>query len=82
MLTFKLINAFKDGKRDVQHKLRKELRELESRDPELIYKMEMEKLLEAKRDRRMADAELHSSKAIAARDCLPQLNLEGLWVGK
>jgi hypothetical protein len=62
--------------------LRAKLREAESQDPELIYRLELEALQNAQREGRTKDAELHIQKAVAARSCLPLFNLEGLWVGK
>mmetsp|Transcript_15521 Transcript_15521/g.21916 ORF Transcript_15521/g.21916 Transcript_15521/m.21916 type:complete len:466 (+) Transcript_15521:178-1575(+) len=62
--------------------IRRELRKAESRDPELVYKLQLQAMEEATRDGRLEDAQDHSELAKAARSCLPQFNLEGLWVGK
>ena len=56
--------------------------ELEKRDPELVYRVELEEMKQAEKDGRMEDVEKHREAAAAARSCLPQFNLEGLWVGK
>lgn len=58
------------------------LYELEQRDPEIVYKVELEYVMQAEQDGRLEDAERHRETAMAARSCLPQFNLEGLWVGK
>lgn len=62
--------------------IRNVLYELEQRDPELVYKVELEHLKQAQQDGRTEDAQEHQEAAMAARSCLPQFNLEGLWVGK
>jgi hypothetical protein len=70
------------GNREHEIDIRKRLRKLEQQDPELMYRMQMAKGLAAQRDGSMEDAEHYIRKALAARSCLPQYNLEGLWVGK
>jgi hypothetical protein len=70
------------GNREHESDIRKRLRKLEQQDPELMYRIQMTKGLVAQRDGRMEDAEQYIRKALAARSCLPQYNLEGLWVGK
>lgn len=62
--------------------LRQKLRTIESRDPELAYRLAMEEQHRAEREDREADAQAHKLRAVAARSCLPQFNLDGLWVGK
>jgi len=80
-LSSELIDSMTKGSNpDVS--LRDSLYKLEKRDPEIVYKIEMEDMMEAERDGRMEDAEKHGQAAMAARSCLPQFNLEGLWVGK
>ena len=81
-LSKKLVAAINSGSRDKEEAIRSRLREAESQDPELVYKLELEQMEKAKRDGRMSDAEQHSRNAVAARSCLPQFNLDGLWVGK
>jgi hypothetical protein len=68
--------------RDEEMELREQLRQVQQQDPEIVYKMEVEQLILAKREGRDADARRHSRKAYNARSCLPQFNLEGLWIGK
>jgi hypothetical protein len=62
--------------------IRDSLYELEQKDPEIVYKVELDYMTEAEQDGRLEDAERHRETAMAARSCLPQFNLEGLWVGK
>jgi predicted acylesterase/phospholipase RssA len=81
-LSEKLVAAINGGIRETEDKIRENLREMEKQDPELVYEIEIEKMYKAKSEGRTSDAELHSKKALAARSCLPQFNLEGLWVGK
>jgi hypothetical protein len=82
-LSIKLMDAINNNsmKGEESH-IRAKLLVAESRDPELIYKLELEAMRKAQRDGKTKDAELHRKKAVAARSCLPQFNLEGLWVGK
>jgi Cyclin D1 binding domain len=75
----KAIKAGKDGEEDVT---RQALRTFEQRDPELVYMVELSDTEQATLDGRVADANSHREKAIAARSCLPQFTLDGLWVGK
>lgn len=81
-LSHKLLNAINVGVRNEESEVRDQLRHLEQQDPEFVYKSEMEQLRMAKTENRDADARMHSRNAYAARSCLPQFNLEGLWVGK
>ncbi|KAG7339229.1 protein of unknown function DUF3506 containing protein [Nitzschia inconspicua] len=81
-LSHKLLQAIQNGMRDDEKKIREQLRQIEQQDPEFVYKTEMEQLKLAKMEGRDFDARKHSRNAYAARSCLPQFNLEGLWVGK
>jgi hypothetical protein len=81
-LSLKLVAAINSGVREKEEEIREQLREAEQQDPDLVYRLELEKLLKAKSEGRTSDATRHSKKAIAARSCLPQYNLDGLWVGK
>lgn len=83
-LSIKLMDAINDtsNMKGKASQIRAKLRVAESQDPELNYKLELEAMHNAQREGRTKDAELHSKKAVAARSCLPQFNLEGLWVGK
>jgi hypothetical protein len=81
-LSKKLVNAITGGLREHEEEIREQLREIEKQDPEVVYRMELEKLRKAKSKGRISDAENHGKKAMAARSCLPAYNLEGLWVGK
>lgn len=81
-LSSKLVEAINGGLKREERRIRDTLRDAESRDPELMYKLQVAEGILAQRENRMADAEEHSRKALAARSCLPHYNLEGLWVGK
>ena len=81
-LSVKLVDAINGNMGAVEQEIRQQLRQAESRDPELIYKVELELMITAQREGRTKDAEQHSRRASAARSCLPQFNLEGLWLGK
>lgn len=82
-LSEELVNALHEGERGpTEESLRENLQIAEQRDPEIVYKMELENAIEAKREGRMEDAAKHHETAMQARSCLPQFNLEGLWVGK
>jgi Cyclin D1 binding domain len=69
-----------------EHLARERLRQVERRDPELVYAMELHaaQMAERQEGRSSHDAIVaqHLNKAAEARRCLPQFNLEGLWVGK
>jgi Cyclin D1 binding domain len=78
----KLVKAIKAGKNGEEDVIRHALRSFEQRDPELVYMLELTDMEEATLDGRVTDAKSHRQKAIAARSCLPQFNLDGLWVGK
>ena len=81
-LSRRLLKAISHGLDDEEQEIRQELRHAEQQDPELVYKLEMEQLKKAQMEGRESDAERHSRNAYAARSCLPQYNLDGLWVGK
>ncbi|GKY92551.1 hypothetical protein MPSEU_000225400 [Mayamaea pseudoterrestris] len=75
----------KQNKKELEHvddefeHIRQQLRRMEAQDPELVYKLELSDAKEAISKR---DKERHEAKAVAARSCLPQFQLDGLWVGK
>jgi len=81
-LSLNLINAINDGTRTEEEMVREKLRDAERRDPELTYEMEVLEVEIAQLDKRFDDVEKHKKRALAARSCLPQFNLDGLWVGK
>lgn len=81
-LSDKLVKAINDDSREKEQSIREQLRMLEEQDPELVYKMELQKMKRARNDGRDEDAEHHGRNAMAARSQLPQYNLDGLWVGK
>ena len=81
-LSYKLLDSIQRKDEILEEIARERLRELEQRDPELVYMLELSAAQEATRDGRHEDAEEHQEKAMAARSCLPQFNLSGLWVGK
>ncbi|GAX19941.1 hypothetical protein FisN_1Lh588 [Fistulifera solaris] len=77
-----LVDAMTQGKESEERKTRSKLREVEQKDPELVYMLEKVACRDALAENRMEDAALHQERATVARSCLPQFNLEGLWVGK
>ena len=81
-LCVKLFNAISNGHEMKEEEAREELRQVERKDPELVYMLELASVDTAIREGRHEDARKHSDRAAEARSCLPQFNLEGLWVGK
>ncbi|OEU20901.1 hypothetical protein FRACYDRAFT_139255, partial [Fragilariopsis cylindrus CCMP1102] len=81
-LSVGLLEAIDSGEREKEEEIRQELRQIGKEDPDLIYKFELEQLQKALMEGRESDARIHSMLASAARSCLPQYNLDGLWVGK
>jgi hypothetical protein len=81
-LSSELIAAITSGKRDIANAIRTTLRKIERRDAELVYQLELEAMEQAKVKGDINAAEQHKATALNARACLPQFNLEGLWVGK
>ena len=81
-LCVKLLNAISNGHSMKEEEAREQLRQVEMKDPELVYMLELASADTAIRDGRVEDASVHSDKAAEARSCLPQFSLEGLWVGK
>jgi hypothetical protein len=83
-LSVQLVEAIDtDGKETmIEQEIRKNLRQAERRDPELVYRMELEAMQEAARENRDEDVIYHKDRALNARSCLDHFNLEGLWVGK
>lgn len=78
----KLVAAITEGKESQEHSVREKLRDAESRDPELVYMLELAEQQRLEKEGRHEEAEKHKERALAARSCLPQFNLDGLWVGK
>lgn len=81
-LSVELVEAINNGVRRRETKIRDHLREAEQRDPEVVYQLELEAMEQAEIEGRDEAAAEHKANALAARKCLPQFNLEGLWVGK
>jgi hypothetical protein len=81
-LSHRLLAAITDGKEMTEERTREMLRRVERQDPELVYTLELMELEQAAQEGRLDDAAEHRRKALAARSCLPQFNLEGLWIGK
>jgi hypothetical protein len=83
-LSQQLLNAIHGGATEAtdEARTRQKLKEAERRDPELAYKLALAEVKLAEREGRTDDAKQHQETANAARSCLPQFNLEGLWVGK
>jgi len=81
-ISLDLLQAINSGATSEEEEARAKLRVQERKDPELVYMIELYDLQEAMNEGRLADALDHQRKAEAARSCLPQYNLDGLWVGK
>jgi len=81
-MSSKLMRALSEGQEEIEDYTRNRLRDYEQKDPELVYMLELADMEDAEREGRTKDAEAHREKALAARSCLPHLNLDGLWVGK
>lgn len=79
-LSHRLVEAVTQGREEDM--TRDRLRQVESKDPELVYMLELAEVEMATREGRMEDAAAHRDAAMEARSCLPHFNLEGLWVGK
>ena len=68
--------------------LQKAIRNGENRDPDFMYKKSLrlinqaKKMKEASIEEKEALIEKWATVAATARECLPQFNLNGLWVGK
>lgn len=59
--------------------LKKQVRELRSRDAEFVYGVATKEMKEASDEK---EKKKWTQIAIDARSCIPHFNLEGLWVGK
>lgn len=81
-LSHRLVDAIGEGEESVQEFMREKLRVIERRDPELVYMVSVAELERAKKEGNIQEIENFKAKAAAARSCLPQFNLDGLWVGK
>lgn len=81
-LSDELIQAINSATEGLERGIRRSLRMAERRDPELVYRSELEAMHTATREGRSEDVIYHKGEALNARSCLPHFNLEGLWVGK
>lgn len=81
-LSDELAVALDRGSKGSEELIRSELRQLQARDPELAYEMELLEMELARRDRDAEQSEKSERRASMARTCLPQFSLSGLWVGK
>lgn len=81
-LSHQLVDAIDEGEETNQEFMREKLRDIESRDPELVYMLSVAEMEKAQKEGRAQDVEMYKTRAAAARSCLPQFNLDGLWVGK
>jgi hypothetical protein len=81
-LSHRLLDAIYEEDPVAEARTRKKLHKLEQQDPELVYKLELMEMKDAAQEGRDEDAAQHRAKALAARSCLPQFNLDGLWIGK
>ncbi|EEC46814.1 predicted protein [Phaeodactylum tricornutum CCAP 1055/1] len=77
-----LISSLASGTVDFESDVREKLRQAEARDPELVYMLALADAHEAKTQGQYESAKAHEERAQAARSCLPQFQLDGLWVGK
>lgn len=78
----KLAKASRGETHEPEELIRERLLDAEQRDPELVYELEMLEMEMATREKDHEQVEDCKERAQAARSCLPQFNLEGLWVGK
>jgi len=62
--------------------LQYQLEQAESRDPYHVYGSEIKAMEKSSQEGRIEEASMHHQEAMSARSCLPQFNLEGLWIGK
>lgn len=81
-ISHKLVEAMTSGSKEAEERVRRKLRAAEKKDPEIMYEIELLEMNIAASEARTEDAREHTKKAMAARSCLPQYNLDGLWVGK
>jgi hypothetical protein len=81
-LSHRLLDAIVEEEPIAEARTREKLYKLEQQDPELVYKLELMEMRDAAQEGREEDASRHRAKALAARSCLPQFNLDGLWIGK
>jgi len=81
-LSQKLISAIDQGEGKVEEMTREILRSYESRDPELAYAMAVAELEQAQKTGNVDEIKELQAATESARSCLPQFNLEGLWIGK
>ncbi len=81
-LSNQLVEAINSEAEEAERDIRRSLRKVERRDPELVYRTELEAMHDAAREGRTEDEIFHKGRALNARSCLPHFNLEGLWVGK
>lgn len=81
-LSLRLVDAITNGQTETEERTRARLQEIERKDPELVYMLELADLKDALSAGRTEDARKHEQRAKAARSILPQFNLDGLWVGK
>lgn len=79
-LSKKLVKAMASG--EDTRILRKQIRELEQKDPNIVYGIELDRMDKAMEEKRTKDAHEHRQKALNARSHLAQFNFEGLWIGK
>mmetsp|Transcript_13603 Transcript_13603/g.25555 ORF Transcript_13603/g.25555 Transcript_13603/m.25555 type:complete len:266 (+) Transcript_13603:456-1253(+) len=81
-LSEKLIEDLSSNGGAESRNIRTKLRELEAKDANIVYGMELDRMDEAIGKERFKDAKKHGEMARRARSHLAQFNLEGLWVGK
>eukprot|EP00549_Striatella_unipunctata_P023116 CAMPEP_0118681350 /NCGR_PEP_ID=MMETSP0800-20121206/4887_1 /TAXON_ID=210618 ORGANISM="Striatella unipunctata, Strain CCMP2910" /NCGR_SAMPLE_ID=MMETSP0800 /ASSEMBLY_ACC=CAM_ASM_000638 /LENGTH=340 /DNA_ID=CAMNT_0006577631 /DNA_START=177 /DNA_END=1199 /DNA_ORIENTATION=- len=52
------------------------------KDPEYVYALSLEREAKARREGDIVQADFFKNEAKEARSCIPQLNLNGMWIGK
>lgn len=79
-LSKQLVEVMASG--EDERSIREQIRQLEQKDANIVYGLELDRMDEAIDEGRMEDAEEHSKRAMNAKSHLVQFNFEGLWIGK
>lgn len=75
-----LIESLACGDKIVEESIKSRLDDLEQKDPEAVYTLELEQMNNVMKDQRKSM--IHKENALNARSVLPQFNFHGIWVGK
>lgn len=78
LIKIALKNKASTQREDIEE-LKKEVRELRSRDAEFVYGVAVKEMDDARDEK---DIRKWKQISLDARSCIPHFNLEGLWVGK